>query len=184
MNNHTKGLGVSKRTIVAICLGGIIVGVAVWFIPAEVWQRVVNIITAMGTYTSLVAFVVMLQQFKSVKETTINVKQEVNKIASIADLSQYAERVRTVYGDICDKEYKLAAFKLESVQEALVSVKAKMTDPSKVLQYSRVISTLSTTKTTLQEKNIDENCLNLGKIGKDMEKVVTFLQEEKYEMVK
>lgn len=184
MKKQTKRLGVSKWTIVAICLGGAGVGVAVWFIPAETWQRIVNIITAMGTYTSLVAFVVMLQQFKTVKETTINVKREVNKIASIADLSQYAERVRTVYGDIRDKEYKLAAFKLESVQEALVSVKAKITESDKVQQYTRVISTVSTTKTTLQERGIDENSLNLGKIRKDMEKVITFLQEEKYEMVK
>lgn len=176
--------GVSKWTIAAICVSEVAVGIAVWFIPADLGQRLVNIITAVGTCTSLIAFVVMLQQFESVRLTTENVKKEVNKIVSIADLSQYAERVRTVYGDICEKEYKLAAFKLESVREALVSIRSKVMDPTKVQQYTKAISTISTTKTALQEKGVIEEDLNMGRIAKDLEKVVAFLQEEKYEMVK
>lgn len=167
-----------------LSLGLFAVGVSVGVIPAVGWQRVVNVLTAVGTYASVVAFVVMLQQFESVRKTTENVKQEVNKIASIANLSQYAERVRTIYDDVCSKEYKLAAFKLESLQEALVSVKSKMKDSEKIQQYTKVISTVSTTKTLLLEKDVSEENLNLNKISQDMEKIVSFLLEEKYEIVK
>lgn len=176
--------GKQKRGVLLLIIF-IGVGVAISvIIRADLDQKWLNIITAVGTYTSIVAFVVMLQQFKSVRQTTENVKQEVNKIASIADLSQYAERVRTVYTDICNKEYKLAAFKLESVQEALVAAKSKMNNPNKIQQYTKVISTVSTTKTSLNENNLSENDLNLNKISKDMEKIIVFLQEEKYEMIK
>ena len=184
MDEKTEHIGVSKWTIVAICLGGVAVGVAVWFIPAETWCRVLNIVTAVGTYNSLVAFIVMLQQFKSVKETTINVKQEVNKIAAIADLSQYAERVRSVYGDICDKEYKLAVFKLQTVRDVVLSVKLKIEDPQKERSYSKTLSTIATTIATLQSVDVNPDCLNMSQIQKDMEKIVVFLQQEKTEVIK
>ncbi len=176
----------NKRSfgIIGLTLAFVAGGVAVGIFSAAGGQKLINILTAVGTYISLVAFGVMLQQFKSVRKTTENVKLEVNKIASIANLYQYAERVRTVNDDIHSHEYKLAAYKLESVQEALVYVKSTMTDAKKIQQYTKVISAVSTIKTSLQEKDVSEESLNLNKIHKDMEKVINFLLEEKNEIVK
>ncbi len=164
----------------AFIAGGVVVGI----LSASGGQKPMNIVTALGTYISLFAFLVMLQQFKSVKETTINVKQEVNKIAAIADLSQYAERVRSVYGDICDKEYKLAVFKLQTVRDVVLSVKLKIEDPQKERSYSKTLSTIATTIATLQSVDVNPDCLNMSQIQKDMEKIVVFLQQEKTEVIK
>lgn len=162
----------------------VIIGVIICIVSAKFGTNSINIITTLGTYISLVAFIVMLQQFRSVKNTTENVKQEVGKIAAIADLSKYLERIITVIDDIHTGEFRLAAFKLESVQDALVSVKSKMTNEESIKRYKTAISKVSTTKNTLQEKDVCLENLNLVQIKKDMEAVVAFLQEEKYKMVK
>ena len=177
-------IGITKTSQILILSGCIALGVAAGFIPSTNWQCVVNVITTIGTYTSVVAFVVMLKQFESVRQTTEKVKFEVGRTATIADLSQYAECMRTVYDDIYDHEYKLAIFKLRSVREALLLVKSKIGDTKKKYSYTRIISTIATTISALQNVNKDDSSLNLGQIQKDLDNISLFLEQEKVETAK
>lgn len=179
MKLNKRSFGIIGLTFVFVA-----VSVAIGISFASCGQKLINILTAEGTYISLVAFGVMLQQFKSVRKTTENVKQEVNKIASIADISQYAERVRSVYDDICSQEYKLATFKLKTVHQAILSIKSKNNDIKNNRQYSRILGIIAETISTLQDINLNSDNLDYEQIQKDLEAIATFLLTEKCEMLK
>lgn len=75
-----------------------------------------------GSYSSVFGLIVMIIQFRSVKQTALETKASVNNLLFLTDWTKYSELSHSAQDDIRRDDLSLARYKMQNIKQSLMGI--------------------------------------------------------------
>lgn len=174
-----RGLSVFLWTIVYL-----IIGIVLFFLLKRTMGEkadFVTVISILGVYTTLYSFILMLVQFKSIRQVSEETKRKLNKSVAISDLSTYSEMIRSLESDVRGDSLEVALYKTQNIKGIVHKIELlEGKDKQDNHEFSEIYGILATHISSYNDRLISENNTELNKsvILKELEQVSTFFQKK------
>ena len=174
-----SGLSVILWTVVYL-----IIGIALYFLLKGILGEkadIVAVISILGVYTTLYSFVLMLVQFKSIRQVSEETKTKLNNSVAISDLSTYSEMIRSLESDVRADSLDVALYKTQNIKGIVHKIELlEGKDKKNDQEFADIYSILATHISSYNDRLISENNTELNKsvILKELEQISTFFQKK------
>lgn len=79
-------------------------------------------VSLIGSYSSVFGLIVMIIQFRSVKQTALETKDTINHLLFLTDWTKYSELSHSAQDDIRRDDLSLARYKIQSIKQSLMGI--------------------------------------------------------------
>jgi hypothetical protein len=182
MHNHLY----RNKTRSIFMLGLLLVGLLYFVFFDQKDQNMINGITVLGTYLSLLGIVISYFQIKSVKDINEKTKtaiekslQRLNQLVVVADLSKAIKIIEEIQQFIQQKNYAIVLIRMKDLKSILIQAKHNE-EANKLIEYESFCINLN--ELIVDIKNMHEfttgykkTSLNFSKIANHLEDLSTTL---------
>jgi hypothetical protein len=175
-----------NKTRSIFMLGLLLVGLLYFVFFDQKDQNMINGITVLGTYLSLLGIVISYFQIKSVKDINEKTKtaiekslQRLNQLVVVADLSKAIKIIEEIQQFILQKNYAIVLIRMKDLKSILIQAKHNE-EANKLIEYESFCINLN--ELIVDIKNMHEfttgykkTSLNFSKIANHLEDLSTTL---------
>lgn len=155
-----------NKSIIAYFIGGLII-VSFLFFFFEEEKKVINYISYFGTYLSLFALVITIQQILTLKDITLDTQKKIDealdktfKTLTISKISKSIQIIKEIQGYLKDEKFEAAMIRINDLKNFLIHIKQikSIEDHIDIESYGIHLSDIS-----IESTNLDQQIYGTGR---------------------